>query len=247
MSSDNESPPSRPRPSPWGEPVLGGGPDPRRSSTENERIFNAPLLALLLAASMPALYYMQSRQPDSVGLLYAYALTPRDMVNGAWIGLFTHMLLHGGWAHAMMNAVGALAFGSPVARLMTGARGVVGFLSFYIACGVIAGGGYALMHIDSGAPLVGASGAVFGLIGAATRLMGGHGRLLPLFDRRVVMGALAWIGVNLVLGVLGFAPGAEGGRIAWEAHIIGLLAGLILIGPWARLFAPSRDRDRPSV
>ena len=45
---------------------------------------------------------------------------------------------------------------------------------------VIAGGGYALMHMESAAPLVGASGAVFGLIGAATRLMGGNGRLLPL-------------------------------------------------------------------
>jgi len=138
-----------------------------------------------------------------------------------------------------MNAVGALAFAAPVARLMGGLKGLAGFLSLYIACGVVAGGGYALLHLDGTAPLVGASGAVFGLIGAATRMLGGRGRILPLTDRRVLTAAAAWSGVNVLIGVggsVGVTPGMEGARIAWEAHVIGLISGLLLIGPWAKLF-----------
>jgi membrane associated rhomboid family serine protease len=110
-------------------------------------------------------------------------------------------------------------------------------LALLLATSIV--GLYALLHLDGTAPLVGASGAVFGLIGAATRMLGGQGRVLPLTDRRVLTSAAAWIGVNVLIGVIGSAgvtPGMEGARIAWEAHVIGLIAGLLLIGPWAKLF-----------
>jgi membrane associated rhomboid family serine protease len=243
MSSDPETTSAREKSSPWGEVSTGERP----VAPQQERIFNAPLLVVVVAGSMLALYYMQSRQADDAALLYAYAFIPREMAGGAITGLFTHMLLHGSWAHAGMNAAGALAFGTPVARMMPGARGVFGFLTLYIVCGVIAATGYGLLHIESGAPLVGASGAVFGLIGAATRMMGGHGRLLPLLDRRVLTGAAAWVAVNVIIAFLAVVPGSEGGRIAWEAHIVGLIAGLLLVGPWLRLFGASRDRDRAGV
>jgi len=209
-----------------------------KSPPSREPVFNAPILALLLVGSILGLYWLQSG-PDEMALSYEYGLIPARMADGAYLGLVTHLLVHGGWMHAIMNAVGALAFAAPVARLMGGLKGLIGFLSLYIVCGVIAGGGYALLHLEGTAPLVGASGAVFGLIGAATRMLGGYGRILPLTDRRVLTSAAAWIGVNVLIGVvggIGVAPGMEGARIAWEAHVIGLIAGLILIGPWARLF-----------
>lgn len=208
------------------------------SSPGREPVFNAPVLALLLAVSIVGLYALQSG-PEEMAISYRYGLIPARMADGDYAGLVTHMLVHGGWMHAIMNAVGALAFAAPVARLMGGLKGLVGFFSLYIACGVIAGGGYALLHLDGTVPLVGASGAVFGLIGAATRMLGGRGRILPLTDRRVLTAAAAWIGVNVLIGVVGSAgvtPGMEGARIAWEAHVIGLVAGLLLIGPWAKLF-----------
>ena len=208
------------------------------SSPGREPVFNAPVLALLLAVSIVGLYALQSG-PQEMAISYRYGLIPARMADGDYAGLITHMLVHGGWMHAIMNAVGALAFAAPVARLMGGLKGLVGFFSLYIACGVIAGGGYALLHLDGTVPLVGASGAVFGLIGAATRMLGGRGRILPLTDRRVLTAAAAWIGVNVLIGVVGSAgvtPGMEGARIAWEAHVIGLVAGLLLIGPWAKLF-----------
>jgi len=201
-------------------------------------VFNAPGPALLLAVSIVGLYALQSG-PEEMAISYRYGLIPARMADGDYAGLITHMLVHGGWMHAIMNAVGALAFAAPVARLMGGLKGLAGFLSLYIACGVVAGGGYALLHLDGTAPLVGASGAVFGLIGAATRMLGGRGRILPLTDRRVLTAAAAWIGVNVLIGVVGsvgVTPGMEGARIAWEAHVIGLISGLLLIGPWAKLF-----------
>lgn len=215
------------------QPERFAGPPPR------ERIFNAPLLAVLLAASMPALYFLQERSSDYwIGL----AFTPSDLGQGRYGGLLTSMLVHAGWAHALMNAVGALTFGAPVARLFRGSVGVAVFLSLYICAGIFATLGYALVHPASTDPLVGASGAVFGLIGAATRLLGGRGRVLPLTSRGGITTSIAWMAVNAVVGLIGFAPGVEGARIAWEAHAFGFLFGILAIGPLARLFARPDER-----
>lgn len=209
--------------------------DARSPRPPREKIFNAPFLPLLIAASMPVLFYLQERLPDQ-GLSMAFV--PADLWRGEWTGLFTSMLLHGGWAHVTMNAVGALAFGAPVGRLMERGPGPLVFILFYIAAGAVAALGYGLVHPNSMAPLVGASGAVFGLIGAATRLMGGHGRVLPLFHPAVLKASLVWMGVNLLIGLIGFAPGAEGARVAWEAPAFGFLFGILAIGPLGRWFAP---------
>lgn len=205
---------------------------------QRERIFNAPFLPVLIAASMPVLYWFQERLPDQ-GMSMAFRAA--DLWRGQWAGLFTSMLLHGGWAHVAMNAVGALAFGTPVARLLSRGFGPLAFIAFYIASGVVAAFGYALCHPGSDGSLVGASGAVFGLIGAATRLMGGHGRVLPLFQSGVLKQAGAWMAVNLILGLIGLAPGADGARIAWEAHAFGFVVGILAIGPLGRLFGSRPD------
>lgn len=204
-----------------------------------EPVFKAPLLAVLLAASMPGLYFFQSRAHDYwIGLAFA----PIDLNEGRYGGLLTSMFVHGSWTHAGMNAVAALTFGTPVARLFKGGIGVCVFLAIYIVSGVVATLGYGLVHWGSVDPLVGASGAVFGLIGAATRLLGGGGRVLPLTDRGVITMSIAWMAVNAVLGLIGFAPGAEGARIAWEAHAFGFLFGILAIGPAARWFAKPDER-----
>lgn len=182
---------------------------------------------------MPALFALQLSLPDE-GMRWAFR--PADLAEGRLTGLFTSMFLHAGWSHALMNAAAALIFGTPVARLTRGARGTAVFLAFYMGCGVLAALGYALIHPSSDEPMVGASGAVFGLIGAATRLLGGQGRVLPLTDRRVIGAAVAWMAVNAVTGLIGFAPGVEGARIAWEAHAAGFVVGLLAIGPVGRLF-----------
>ena len=210
-------------------------PADQSTSASREKILNAPFLPVLIAGSMPVLFWFQERLPDQ-GLSMAFRAA--DLAHGRWSGLFTSMLVHGGWAHVAMNAIGALAFGAPVARLLSRRFAPLAFIVLYICSGVIAAFGYALCHPGSMAPLVGASGAVFGLIGAATRLLGGHGRVLPLFHPAVLKASAVWMGVNLLIGLIGFAPGAEGARVAWEAHAFGFLFGLLAIGPLGRLFAP---------
>lgn len=204
-----------------------------------DRILNAPPVAVAVAASMPALYWLQERLPDG-GLSFAFR--PSSLWDGQWWpGLVTSMLVHAGWAHVAMNAVAALAFGPPVARLMGGAAGVPGFLALYIVCGVVATAGYGVVHPESYDALVGASGAVFGLMGGAIRLLGSRdGRLRGLGDRRFLTTAAAIMGVNAAAGLVGLSPGMEGASIAWEAHAFGFVCGALLIGPWAAAFRPRR-------
>ena len=219
---------------------------PELTDQPSEPIFKAPAVAVILAVSLPVLFWLQTRLPDR-GL--ALAFYPVSLWNGGWWpGLFSSMLIHSGWEHAAMNAVGVLAFAPPVARLMPGARGVSGFLAFYVACGLAGAIGYVLVHPDSPAGLMGASGAVFGLMGAAIRLLGRReGRLRPLGDRRFLLMAAVIMGVNAAMGLIGLTPGLPAGvRVAWEAHAFGFVAGVLLIGPWVRMFgAGPRSFDSP--
>lgn len=203
---------------------------PRRPA--REPILRAPAVLLLLVASLPVLFILQRRLADG-GL--SLALFPAEVMDGRPLGLLTSMFLHGDWAHVVMNALGALAFGAPAARLMKGPGGAAVFLLFYMACGVLAGLGYVLLHPGGADPVVGASGAVFGLIGASTRIdrLGG---VLPALDRRVLGAAAMWMGLNLLVGLIGLGSGGLGARIAWEAHAAGFLVGWAAIGLVARLF-----------
>lgn len=186
---------------------------------------------------MPVLFWLQTRLSDG-GV--AFAFRPSSLWDGGWWpGLLTSMFVHGGWAHVGMNAILGLAFGAPVARLMPGAKGALAFLAFYMVCGLVATAGYGLVHPASHDALVGASGAVFGLMGAALRLLGRQsGRLRSLMDKRFLTPAAAIMAINAVVGLLGFAPGMEGARIAWEAHAFGFAAGALLIGPWVAVVRP---------
>lgn len=199
-----------------------------------ERVFNAPLVAVLTAVSIPVFFIVQGELPDGgLGL----AFRPSSLADGYWWpGLLTAMFLHAGWSHVAMNTLGAIVFGPPVARLMPGLRGAAAFLLFYMACGVAAALGFGLVRLQSHDIAVGASGAIFGLTGAAIRLLGRRdGRLRSLTDRGVLSISAVLMAVNMAVGLIGLVPGAEGANIAWEAHAFGYLFGLLAIGPWTRL------------
>ena len=204
-----------------------------------EKMINAPLAPVLLAASIPVLYFLQTLLPDE-GL--AWAFRPVSLTEGGWWpGVVTSMALHAGWTHALINAAFAMAFGPPVARLFAGARGAMIFFAYYIVCGLIGTLGYGLIHLNDVTPMVGASGAVTGLLGGAVRLLGAEGRLKPLTDRGVLTTSAAILGINLVTGLVGYTPGVESAGIAWEAHAFGYLAGLLLIGPLYRAFGGKEE------
>ncbi|ADG09573.1 rhomboid family intramembrane serine protease [Caulobacter segnis] len=208
-----------------------------------EPIFNAPWPALLAAASIlaPNAILMNADEPTILSL----ALVPRDFWAGHWTGVVTMMFVHGGWLHALMNAAFAVAFGAPVARLLgTSARGGAVFALFYMACGIGSGVGYAILHPDAMGPVVGASGAVSGLMGAAARTMDGRGGLGPMFGPQVLSLGLGWLVVNLVMAVAGGLLTGGAGGVAWEAHLIGFAVGVLVIGPFVRWAGPGDPAPR---
>lgn len=161
----------------------------------------------------------------------------------SWV---THMLIHGSALHLMFNAAWLLAFGGAVANRVGGVR----FIAFALVCGF--GGALVYLMVRWGllAPMVGASGAVMGLMGASMRFLypaldRGRGSLrnihqnlrsVPLMtlrqsitDVRVLMTTAMLIVLNLA-GALGMGPGTSDGTIAWEAHAGGYLAGFLLFG-----------------
>lgn len=213
-------------------------------SGKGQPVFNAPWPPLVLAAAIFLSFGFQDMLGGEAIKQY-YAFSAEALAAGRFETLLTSLFLHGGWAHAATNGAFALAFGTPVSRFMgDNPRGVGAFTLFYLTCGVISCLGFIMVN-HSGAGLIGASGAVSGLMGAAARLIAGRGVPGPYLSSPVVSMTVAWVGVNLLFAVVGFVPGLGEGVMAWEAHLVGYAAGLVLIGPFGRL--AGYRRDDPSV
>ncbi len=200
-----------------------------------EPAFNAPWPALVLTLAILGSYVLQTRFLDDAGV-YVFALVPARLAAGDWLGLITSIFLHGGWVHVLLNSAFALAFGTPIARLLSvSLKGAVLLWAFFLLCGMGSGGIYALIHQGSMGAVIGASGAVSGMMGAAARLMDRRGVLGPILSPSVVSTGAAWIIVNLLVALFGLSPGADGAGVAWEAHLAGFAVGLLLIGPVAAM------------
>ena len=166
----------------------------------------------------------------------------------------TYAFLHGGFEHVGMNAIWLLAFGSPVAERL----GAVRFLALFAISAIGGAALFFVMHPASLMPLVGASGAIAGIMAGAVRFMFQPGEALSGFafprgsairmphmplnrlirDARPLRFILLWIAVNLVTGLVGAPFMSDVGSIAWEAHLGGFFAGLFafaLIDPPVRL------------
>jgi membrane associated rhomboid family serine protease len=151
--------------------------------------------------------------------------------------LITYGFLHEGWAHVLGNSLWLLIFGTPVARQFRALR----FLA--IAFISTLGGALAMLWVYWGiyVVVVGASAAVSGLLAAAIPIMFGRpgaplsfGELMR--DRRALIFMLIFLCITLLTGVQELPGFADNGRIAWEAHIGGFLAGLL------SFFIISRER-----
>ncbi|MDO9223052.1 MAG: rhomboid family intramembrane serine protease [Caulobacter sp.] len=213
---------------------------PRDSA--NEPLFNAPLVSLAVIGLLAIAYAVQVfiLSPEAVASL---ALSGEALAAGRWPTLVSHIFLHGGLVHLLMNAGAALAFGPAVARHFgPGARGAGTFLLFFLVCGVAGGLGYVALHPGGTAMVVGASGAISGLWGGSARLIGRWRGLWGVWEGPVRGQIAVVVVLNLLIGLTGFAMG--GLQIAWEAHIAGFVAGLLLIGPFTRLARPSYREER---
>lgn len=219
-----------------------------------EPILNLPAvvvvaLGICVAVHLVRVYLLDMDQ--DIALLVRAAFIPIrytgafDLDFYAFSSPFTYAFLHGGWAHLAINMVWLAAFGSPLANRL----GALRFVLFWAVTGLAAAALHFAVHPYDQAPLVGASGAISGMMGAAARFgfrmdrregrAAFRGAPLPISEvvrSRGVMTFLAiWMVVNLVTGLVGFAPGVDD-QIAWEAHVGGFLAGFFGI----RFFLPNR-------
>ena len=184
--------------------------------------------------AIPAVLFGQSNLPETIVAIPAYAT------------LITSMFLHGSWMHLIGNMLYLWVFGNNIEDVMGHAK----YLAFYLTCGILAALSHALTDLSSPVPMVGASGAISGVLGAYVLLFP-RARVLVLIPglgtTRVAAGVVLgiWFVMQLLSG--GMSIGSKGGGVAFVAHIGGFLAGMALIGLFKRrdvpFFAPSH-RDR---
>lgn len=205
------------------------------------------MLAFLYQASLPP--------PHAETLVFQYGAIPAllfgradlppaiDVGIPAYATLLTSMFMHGGWMHLIGNMLYLWIFGNNVEDVMGHAR----FVVFYVTCGILAALCHALTDPTSTIPMVGASGAISGVLGAYILLfprahvlvfMPGIGMM------RVAAGVVLglWFVMQLLSG--GMSIGSSGGGVAFFAHIGGFVAGMVLIGVFKRpdvpFFSPPR-------
>jgi membrane associated rhomboid family serine protease len=152
--------------------------------------------------------------------------------------LVTYMFLHGNFMHLLGNMVFLWVFGDNVEDAM----GHVRFLFFYMICGIFAGVTHAMISSQSNVPMIGASGAVAGVI-AAYLMLHPNVRLwvLVLFRLPLRVSAgfalLFWIGLQILNVIVDTQD-----NTAWWAHIGGLVAGAVLVLFMRRSDVPLFDR-----
>lgn len=163
-----------------------------------------------------------------------YGIIPREISNGeGYLSLVTSMFLHGGWLHIIGNMLFLWVFGDNVEDIM----GHVRYLLFYLLTGLAAGLAQVFTNPESTIPLIGASGAVSGLL-AAYLVSFPHGRILTLvtlgfFITTFMLPAWVmigyWIVLQVIQGTMSLGIDADTGGVAWFAHIGGFVAGLALV------------------
>lgn len=168
---------------------------------------------------------------------FTWGLIPENVMRGeGWYTVLTSMFLHGGWMHIFGNMLFLWIFGDNLEDEM----GHLGFLAFYLLSGLAAAAGQVAMAPYSPVPMVGASGAIAGV-------MGGYLLLFPkarvdvlfifvIFFR--VFAIPAWIVLGVWFGIQLFSGAAtpvEGGGVAYWAHAGGFVGGLLMAVPaWLR-------------
>jgi membrane associated rhomboid family serine protease len=174
-------------------------------------------------------------------LLFVAGLVPADF---SWVTVFTSMFLHGGWLHFGGNMLYLWIFGDNVEDRMGHGR----FIVFYLMCGVAAALAQTRFNPDSLVPMVGASGAIAGIMGAyfvlypRSRIV----TLLPFIVIQIIeVPAILFLGIWFVMqlgsgvGSIATSVRPSSGGIAFWAHVAGFLAGLIGVFAFRR---PERQK-----
>jgi membrane associated rhomboid family serine protease len=213
---------------------------------DNSTRKTAPVVVYALIALNLALFFAELNGGDP--FIVRWAFVPRRFLAdpaGGFVTVFTSMFMHGGWMHLIGNMVFLWVFGNNIEDVMGHAK----FVIFYLLCGIAAAATQTLMSPHSVVPMVGASGAISGVLGAYLLL---YPRvrvhtliILPIYITTVALPAWIMLGywalLQFVSGLAGLNEIDKGG-VAFFAHVGGFVAGLVLV----RLFASEEVlRRRP--
>jgi membrane associated rhomboid family serine protease len=199
----------------------------------------------LIALCVLAFFWQVSLGAAMERSIYAYGLIPDVLFGGARLPpelalvppsltVLTSMFLHGGWMHLIGNMLYLWIFADNVEDRFGHGR----FVAFYVLCGIAAAMAQALPDPQSQIPMVGASGAISGVLGAYLLLFPRAHVLvlvpLGLFSRVMHLPALLVLGLWFAMQLLSemFAPAGAG--VAFRAHIGGFIAGLVLMPVFRR-------------
>ncbi|MBP2549504.1 membrane associated rhomboid family serine protease [Neorhizobium galegae] len=224
----------------------------QRPRAASQPIFNLPGLLVLTLGLLVVLYlvdaYLLSDQWRDIVLFelaftplrYVYPLTDQGL-EWLWTPV-TYSLLHGSLEHLIFNGLWLTAFGAPVLRRI----GTVRYLAFWICSAAAAAFFHAALNWGQETLLIGASGVVSALMGAACRFAfprhgGGmrrdsshflprQGIVTAMKNRTVLVFTVVWFLGNVLIAVGMPLVGSDAGAIAWDAHIGGFLFGYLLFG-----------------
>lgn len=229
------------------------------NSPQAQPIFNSPRVVTLMIGIWVGIWLVQWILPRSVTypvttfLSFIPAQLSYDFpasIPGFLLSAVTYQFLHSDFMHLALNSLWMLALGTIVARRLE----LKSFIVFFLVCGSIGAAVHLLFWQGSSIPVVGASGAISGLLGAAGRFalfppQGGwhlsmyapHTKVVPLRDRRLQAFVGVMIVLNLVFGLgSGLGTAGAGQLIAWDIHIAGLFAGLLLFPKFDAWRSPPR-------
>jgi membrane associated rhomboid family serine protease len=225
---------------------------PLRDNVARHRL--SPVNTLLIAANVAVFVHEVSLGPHLDAFIARYAMVPAlvaraHLHGGLWdtrgrlwppLTVITSMFIHGGLGHIAGNMLYLFIFGPAIEER----TGPAHYLSFYLLSGIASAAATVVMAPQSTVPVIGASGAIAGVLGAYFILYP-RGSILtffpPFFFRLpAVLYLIVWFAAQLFSGIAGGTAGSLGGGVAWWAHVGGFLFG-VAAGPIA-VREPERRR-----
>ncbi|MGI9253003.1 MAG: rhomboid family intramembrane serine protease [Thermomicrobiales bacterium] len=194
----------------------------------------------LIGINIAVFIYQYSLGAAMMPFVLTWGLQPYDLIHFRDVpALFTSMFLHGGIIHLVGNMFYLHVFGDNLEDVMGHAR----FLIFYILCGLAAAAAQVMSDPMSQVPVIGASGAIAGVLGGYILLFPGasirvamFGFLIRTLPAWIVLGF--WFALNALNAYA--TLGDSGGGIAFMAHVGGFIGGVVLV----RLFVDRASLDR---